>query len=121
MERRDFLKIVGAAGGAAALGCNGSTLPGAHAASAADAADAHRYVMHTLSGGLDFYFGTETTNPLFERIVSPSRKFLGDNPDAIYPSSRAGYRRHLTYSTSPRSPATSHLRPWTRRMRWRPT
>jgi hypothetical protein len=127
MERRDFLKIVGAAGGAAALGCNGSTLSGAHAASAAeatepgsaavdsesrrafkellklledidrefvgpqknvtraaDAADAHRYVMHTLSGGLDFYFGTEATNPLFERIVSPSRKFLGDNPDAIY-------------------------------------
>ncbi len=40
--------------------------------------------MNTLSGGLDFYFGTEPANPLLERIVSPSRKFLGDNPDAIY-------------------------------------
>ena len=51
---------------------------------AADVADGHRYVMNTLGGGLDFYFGTEAANPLIERIVSPSRKFLGDNPDAIY-------------------------------------
>lgn len=125
MERRDFLKMVGAAGSAAALGCQSDKIVGAAAAQpseaaapaltesasraayrdfidllgevdrrfvgpeggitrAADVADGHRYVMHTLSGGLDFYFGTEAANPLIERIVSPSRKFLGDNPDAIY-------------------------------------
>lgn len=140
VERRDFLKMVGAAGSALALGCRDATLeragsstdadsaPAASASSdtsdtsdaseapipsesrtafgelvelmseidrryvgpekgltrAADIADGHRYVLHTLSGGLDFYFGTEAANPLLERIVSPTRKFLGDNPDAIY-------------------------------------
>jgi hypothetical protein len=49
-----------------------------------DVADGHRRVMHDLSGGLDFFFGTEAANPFFERIVSPSRKSNGDNPDAIY-------------------------------------
>lgn len=130
MERRDFLKMVGAASSAAAIGCQGSALSNSPLAASqasaaavkagaalapsdsreafseligvlsevdrryvgpekgitrsADVADGHRYILNTLSAGLDFYFGTEAANPLLERIVSPSRKFLGDNPDAIY-------------------------------------
>ena len=49
-----------------------------------DVADGHRALMHLLQGGLFTYFEDDPDHPVFRRIVSPSRKFTGDNPDAIY-------------------------------------
>lgn len=49
-----------------------------------DVAQAHRALMHLLEGGLLGWFETDPAHPEFRRIVSPSRKFTGDNPDAIY-------------------------------------
>jgi hypothetical protein len=57
-----------------------------------DAADADeidqveklRNVLHLLSAALDFYLEGDPERPEFLRIVSPTRKILGDNPDAIY-------------------------------------
>ena len=49
-----------------------------------DVVGAHRALMHILEGGLVGFFETDATRPEFRRIVSPSRKFTGDNPDAIY-------------------------------------
>jgi hypothetical protein len=53
-------------------------------ASAEDVADAHRALMHMLEGGLSGMFESDPAHPDFRRIVTPSRKFTGDNSDAIY-------------------------------------
>ncbi len=52
--------------------------------SPADVAEATRAVMHQLQGGLALYFEGSAERPAFRRIVSPTRKFTGDNADAIY-------------------------------------
>lgn len=49
-----------------------------------DVVAAHRALMHILEGGLVGFFESDPAHPDFRRIVSPSRKFTGDNPDAIY-------------------------------------
>jgi hypothetical protein len=49
-----------------------------------DGVEALRHVLHLLSAGLEFYLEGDPERPEFVRIVSPTRKFLGDNPDAIY-------------------------------------
>jgi hypothetical protein len=49
-----------------------------------DLAEGVRGVLHLLSAGIDFYLEGDPERPEFERIVTPTRKFLGDNPDAIY-------------------------------------
>ncbi len=41
-------------------------------------------LMHLLQGGLYTYFEDDPAYPRFRRIVSPTRKFTGDNADAIY-------------------------------------
>lgn len=122
LERRAFLRAVGAAGALSALPLSGARAD-AHAAgapaapapvasesrdawrdfvallgevgeryagpeygvaSAGQAADTHRVLLHWLSAGLDFYTEQSLAHPVFTRIVSPTRKFLGDNPDAVY-------------------------------------
>ena len=45
---------------------------------------AHRALMHMLEGGLASHFEADPARPLFRRIVTPTRKFTGDNGDAIY-------------------------------------
>lgn len=40
--------------------------------------------MHMLQGGLVSHFEDDPDHPTFRKIVSPTRKFTGDNPDAIY-------------------------------------
>ncbi|MBM4267435.1 MAG: DUF1214 domain-containing protein [Deltaproteobacteria bacterium] len=50
----------------------------------ADVADAHRALMHMIEGGIKTYFEADPTRPRFQRIVAPTRKFTGDNADAIY-------------------------------------
>jgi hypothetical protein len=49
-----------------------------------DLVDTLRHVLHLLSAGIDFYLEGDPERPELVRIVSPTRKFLGDNPDAIY-------------------------------------
>jgi hypothetical protein len=64
--------------------------------SAADIAEATRAVMHILQGALALQFERSPERPAFRRIVTPTRKFTGDNADAIYydapVSSRYAYR-----------------------------
>jgi len=50
----------------------------------ADVVGAHRALMNILEGGLVTFFETDPAHPRFERIVTPNRKFTGDNADAIY-------------------------------------
>ncbi len=52
--------------------------------SADDVYGAHRAVMHYLQWGLVGLFERDPSAPRFHRIVSPDRKVLGDNPDAVY-------------------------------------
>jgi hypothetical protein len=52
--------------------------------SVGDIADGHRNLMHLLEGGLFSHFDADPERPVFRRIVSPTRKFRGDNGDAIY-------------------------------------
>jgi hypothetical protein len=49
-----------------------------------DVVGAHRTLMHLLEGGLVTCFESDPERPRFQRIVTPSRKFTGDNADAIY-------------------------------------
>ncbi len=49
-----------------------------------DIADGHRNLMHLLEGGLFSHFDADPERPVFRRIVSATRKFRGDNGDAIY-------------------------------------
>lgn len=50
----------------------------------ADAAEGARALLHLLAGGLDLHLEEDPERPRFRRIVSPSRKLMGDNADAIY-------------------------------------
>ena len=50
----------------------------------ADVAGAHRALMHLIEGGIATFFEADPARPRFQRIVSPTRKFTGDNADAIY-------------------------------------
>jgi len=50
----------------------------------ADLADGHRALMHMLQLALFSHFEADPERPRFRRIVSPTRKIRGDNPDAIY-------------------------------------
>lgn len=49
-----------------------------------DISGAHRALMHMLEGGLVTMFENHPKHPIFRRIVTPTRKFTGDNSDAIY-------------------------------------
>ncbi len=50
----------------------------------ADEPDAFRRILHALEASLLTQFEADPLRPRFERIVSPTRKFEGDNPDAVY-------------------------------------
>ena len=49
-----------------------------------DVAEGFRNLMHLLQGGLVGHFEDDPLHPRFRRIVTPTRKFMGDNADAIY-------------------------------------
>jgi hypothetical protein len=53
-------------------------------ASPADVGEGLRAIMHLLQGGLVSYFDDDADHPVFRRIVSPTRKFTGDNADTVY-------------------------------------
>lgn len=50
----------------------------------ASVAEGTHALMHLLQGGLFTYYEDDPAHPRFRRIVSPTRKFTGDNADAIY-------------------------------------
>jgi hypothetical protein len=61
----------------------------------ADVSDGHRFVMHALQAALFLQLESDPERPSFRRIVSPTRKLLGDNPDAVYfEAPLAGGRRY---------------------------
>jgi hypothetical protein len=47
-------------------------------------AEAYRFVLHLLAAGTEHHLEGDPERPMFTRVVSPQRKLLGDNPDAIY-------------------------------------
>jgi hypothetical protein len=49
-----------------------------------DVVEGFRFLCHLLSEGTELFGEADPDRPRFSSIVSPSRKFLGDNPDAIY-------------------------------------
>ncbi len=52
-----------------------------------------RNALHLLSAATDFYLEGDPDRPEFVKIVSPTRKLMGDNPDAIYHFSRVSGNR----------------------------
>ena len=57
------------------------------------AAEGYRFLLHVLAAGAEHHVDGDPARPLFTRIVSPSRKVLGDNPDALYHWTRIDGRR----------------------------
>ncbi len=49
-----------------------------------DAPHGYRLVMHVLQSALYTHFEGDPERPSWNRIVSPTRKFTGDNADAVY-------------------------------------
>jgi hypothetical protein len=114
VDRRDFMSLLALAGGASALGlANGAAADGPQAVATQsraafqellgtlaeidrrwlsaewniaprDIADGHRNILHLLSAALDVLVEADPERPMFQRLVSPTRKIQGDNPDAIY-------------------------------------
>jgi hypothetical protein len=58
--------------------------PERHIGQPLDIADGHRVVLHLVSAGLELIGEADPERPVFRRVVSPIRKFEGDNPDALY-------------------------------------
>jgi hypothetical protein len=57
------------------------------------AAEGFRLLLHLLSAGTEHHLEGDPARPMFTRIVSPQRKVLGDNPDAVYFWTRIDGRR----------------------------
>ena len=57
------------------------------------AAEGYRFLTHLLAAGCEHHLDGDPERPLFTRIVSPTRKVLGDNPDALYYWARIDGRR----------------------------
>lgn len=47
-------------------------------------AEAQRMLMHSLQHAIETRFNADPARPVFTRFVSPQKKLLGDNPDAVY-------------------------------------
>jgi hypothetical protein len=46
--------------------------------------DGHRLLLHLLAASVDLYYEGDPERPWFVQMPSPIRKYLGDNPDALY-------------------------------------
>jgi hypothetical protein len=49
-----------------------------------DIFDGHRYLLHQLATAFEMVGEADPERPLFKQIVTPTRKFGGDNPDSLY-------------------------------------
>jgi hypothetical protein len=47
-------------------------------------AEARRAVLHHLQHGIEAWLESDPARPVFKRFVTPEKKMLGDNPDAVY-------------------------------------
>jgi hypothetical protein len=50
----------------------------------ADRAEGRRFLMHALQHALEVWMEADPLRPVFHRFVTPYKKLLGDNPDALY-------------------------------------
>jgi hypothetical protein len=50
----------------------------------ADVAEGRRVILHTLHHAIEAWLESDRARPAFKRFVTPEKKLLGDNPDAIY-------------------------------------
>jgi hypothetical protein len=66
-----------------------------------------RYVTHLLSEASELLVEADPERPRFSSIVTPARKFLGDNPDAIY--HQAVIRGDRAYRVSGRRDAQTYI------------
>ena len=55
-----------------------------NARSPQDVIDGHRVLLHLLAASIDLYLEGDPERPYFGQMPSPTRKYLGDNPDAHY-------------------------------------
>jgi hypothetical protein len=55
-----------------------------HMQTAAQRAAGRQLVAHALHHALQFWLEADPAHPVFHRFVTPTKKLLGDNPDAIY-------------------------------------
>ncbi len=51
---------------------------------AAEQAEARRMLMHAVQHAIETRFNADPARPQFTRFVTPTKKLLGDNPDAVY-------------------------------------
>jgi hypothetical protein len=49
-----------------------------------DVIDGHRLLLHLLAAAIDLYYEGDPERPFWTPMPSPTRKYLGDNPDAHY-------------------------------------
>ena len=49
-----------------------------------DIAEGERLLLHILNAGINFWLEADPERPVFTPYVTPARKLLGDNPDALY-------------------------------------
>ncbi len=72
-----------------------------------EAVEGFRYVTQLLSEASELLIEADPERPRFSSIVSPARKFLGDNPDALY--QQAVVRDDRTYRIRGRKGAQSYI------------
>jgi hypothetical protein len=72
-----------------------------------DLADGYRSVANMIEGGFVLAFESDPERPFFRRIVSRTRKMLGDNPDAIYYT--APVRSDLSYRVTGNTAGSVYL------------
>jgi hypothetical protein len=72
-----------------------------------DVVEGFRYVTQLLSEGFELLAEADPERPRFSNIVSPARKFLGDNPDAIY--QQAVIRSDRSYRITGRRDEQSYI------------
>jgi len=49
-----------------------------------EVAEGRRAILHHLHHGIEAWLDADPARPVFKRFVTPEKKLLGDNPDAIY-------------------------------------
>lgn len=49
-----------------------------------EVAEGRRAILHHLHHGIEAWLHADPARPVFKRFVTPEKKMLGDNPDAIY-------------------------------------
>ncbi|GAB5363928.1 hypothetical protein AAMO2058_000925500 [Amorphochlora amoebiformis] len=58
--------------------------PGKGVVTEGDIAEGHRLAWHLAGIGMRFFLEQDPSRPRLERLVTPSLKMMGDNPDALY-------------------------------------